>query len=67
VRPDGSFQIAGVPVGARRLVLWGPALKPVSQKVDVTAAGGAASFAADVVPPPPHQNKQGGAYGSYED
>ena len=67
VRADGSFQIAGVPVGSRRLVLWGPALKPSTQKVDVTSAGASATFVADTAQPPAHMNKQGGAYGSYED
>jgi plastocyanin len=67
VRADGSFQIAGVPVGSRRVVLWGPALKPTAQKVDVTPAGASAQFVADTAPPAAHMNKQGGAYGSYED
>src|SRR4030095_11516429 len=31
----GSFSLAGAPVGARKLVLWSPTLKPVSQQVDV--------------------------------
>jgi plastocyanin len=67
VRADGSFQIAGVPVGSRRVVLWGPALKPAAQKVDVTPAGASAQFVADTAAPAAHMNKQGGAYGSYED
>jgi plastocyanin len=67
VRPDGSFEIKGVPVGARRVVLWGPGLKPVSQRVDVTASGASTTFTAESSAPKAHLNKQGGAYGSYDD
>ena len=35
VRPDGSFALANVPMGSRKLVLWGPRLKPATQVVDV--------------------------------
>ena len=66
VRPDGSFQIAGVPVGSQRVVLWGPAVKPVSQRVDLTAAGATVSFVAEPQGRKPHSNKHGGAYESYE-
>jgi plastocyanin len=67
VKADGSFQISGVPVGPRRIVLWGPGLKPTALKVDVTAGGASATFSADLSPVKPHLNKQGGAYGSYDD
>jgi plastocyanin len=66
VRPDGSFQISGVPVGTQHVVLWGPTLKPVSQRVEVTPAGAIATFSADAATRRPHLNKQGGAYESYE-
>ena len=66
VHADGSFQISGVPVGTQRVVLWGPAIKPVSQRVEVTSTGATASFSADAVQSRPHLNKQGGAYESYE-
>ena len=66
VRADGSFTLPGVPVGTHNVVLWGPSIKPVSQRVDVTAAGGTASFSADAAAHGPHMNKQGGAYESYE-
>jgi len=66
VRADGSFTLPAVPVGTHNVVLWGPSIKPVSQRVDVTPAGGTASFAADAVTHGPHMNKQGGAYESYE-
>jgi plastocyanin len=67
VRPDGSFQISGVPVGSHRIVLWGPTISPVAQRIDVTAAGATATFSADAVVRRPHLNKDGGAYGSYEE
>jgi plastocyanin len=67
VKQDGSFQISGVPVGSRRIVLWGPGLKPVSQNVEVTAAGASATLSAETSAVKPHLNKQGGAYGSYDD
>ena len=66
VRSDGSFTLPAVPLGTHNVVLWGPSIKPVTQRVDVTAAGGTASFAADDVTRGPHPNKQGGAYESYE-
>lgn len=66
VRGDGSFTLPAVPVGTHNVVLWGPAIKPVSQRVEVTAAGGTASFSADPASHGPHMNKQGGAYESYE-
>jgi len=67
VRDDGSFQLAGVPLGTRRVVVWGPRLKPVTQRLEVTTAGATATFATEASVPAPHLNKQGGEYGSYED
>jgi plastocyanin len=67
VRDDGTFQLTGVPVGSRHVVLWGPRLKQVSQRLDVTPAGGTATFATEASAPAPHLNKHGGEYGSYED
>jgi plastocyanin len=67
VAADGSFQLAGVPVGTRKIVLWSPTLKPVSQQVDVTAKGGSVTFSSDAMSIRPHLNKRGQAYGSYDD
>jgi len=67
VAADGSFQLTGVPVGTRKIVLWSPTLKPTSQQVDVTAKGGAVSFTSEAVSPRPHMNKRGQAYGSYDE
>ena len=67
VRPDGSFQLTGVPVGPQRIVLWGPDLKPVSQRVEVSPGGVSLNFQSEAAPARRvHLNKQGGAYGSYE-
>jgi plastocyanin len=67
VAADGSFQIAGVPAGSRRVVLWSPTLKPVSEQVEVTAKGGTATFSAEATGFRPHMNKRGQAYGSYDE
>src|SRR5258708_26135466 len=66
VRPDGSFQLPGIPVGNRRVVLWAPNLKPVSQSVEVTPAGASITFTAEGSAARPHLNKNGGPYCSYE-
>ena len=67
VAADGSFQLAGVPVGTRKIVLWSPTLKPVSQQVDVTPKGGNVTFSSEAMSIRPHLNKRGQAYGSYDD
>ena len=67
VAADGSFQLAGVPVGTRKIVLWSPTLKAVSQQVDVTAKGGTVTFSSEAMSIRPHLNKRGQAYGSYDD
>jgi plastocyanin len=66
VRPDGSFHLPAIPVGSRRIVLWGPALKPVAQQVEVTADGATLTLTTEAGKAGPHMNKQGAAYGSYE-
>jgi plastocyanin len=67
VRPDGSFQISGVPVGGQRVVLWGPNVKPASQRIEVTPAGATVTFTAEGAGRKRHLNKHGGAYESYEE
>jgi plastocyanin len=67
VSADGSFSIPGVPVGTRKIVLWSPSLKPVSQQVDVSAKGGTVTFASEAMAARPHMNKRGQAYGSYDE
>ena len=65
VAADGSFSLPGVPTGTRKIVLWSPTLKPVTQQVDVTAKGGSVTFASEAMSIRPHLNKRGQAYGSY--
>jgi plastocyanin len=67
VRPDGSFELPGVPIGSRKLVLWSPSLKPASQRVEVTPDGASVNFAAELEPARPHTNKFGQPYGSYDE
>jgi plastocyanin len=67
VSADGSFSLSGVPVGTRKVVLWSPTLKPVSQQVDVTPKGGSVTFASEATGIRPHLNKRGQAYGSYDE
>jgi len=67
VAADGSFSLSGVPVGSRKVVLWSPTLKPVSQQVDVTPKGGTVTFSSEAMTVRPHLNKRGQAYGSYDE
>ena len=54
VAADGSFSLSGVPVGSRRIVLWSPTLKPISQQVDVTPKGGTVTFTSEAMSARPH-------------
>jgi plastocyanin len=67
VAPDGSFQLDGVPLGARKIVVWGPRSKAAEQTIDVGAGGADVSFTLQVQPEVPHNNKLGQPYGSYKD
>jgi plastocyanin len=67
VAPDGSFQLEGVPVGARKVVVWGPHSKPAERMVELDAAGADVSFTLEVQPDTAHNNKLGQPYGSYKD
>jgi plastocyanin len=67
VASDGSFQLEGVPLGARKVVVWGPRNKPAEQTVDVGPAGVDVSLTLEVQPPAAHNNKFGQPYSSYKD
>jgi plastocyanin len=67
VKADGTFRLENVPVGARRVVAWGPSAKPMLQKVDVSAAGGQTTFVLEREEGKAHANKLGQAYGSYRE
>ena len=66
MRPDGTFALANVPPGTRKLVLWGPRLKPTTQLVEIRP-NLTITFTATPLPPRIHLNKHGRAYGSYDD
>jgi plastocyanin len=66
VRPDGSFRLDGVPAGRRKLVAWGPNLKPAQHTVDVVTGGVQANFTLQVTEGKVLPNKIGQAFGSYE-
>jgi plastocyanin len=65
VTPDGSFQISGVPVGQRKLMVWGPRLAAQPRVIDLTGKGAIVNLSATMSAGRPHLNKQGQAYGSY--
>jgi plastocyanin len=67
VKPDGSFRLENVPVGARKLVAWSPNAKPAQAKVEVGASGAQATFVLEHEGPKAHTNKLGQAYGSYRE
>jgi plastocyanin len=64
VKPDGSFSLPGVPVGSRKVVVWGPSIKPASQVVEVRP-GASISLSAEAAPQDTHKNKYNEAYKSY--
>jgi plastocyanin len=66
VRPDGSFSLAAVPGGRRRLIAWGPNVRPAQHTVNVSPAGAQANFALQAAETRVLPNKVGQAYGSYE-
>ena len=67
VRSDGTFRIEGVPTGSRRVVAWGPNLKPSRQTVDLGASGARADFSLEYTGPKVLPNKLGQPYGSYKE
>ena len=66
VGSDGSFRLDGVPVGARKVVVWGPRSKPTAQTVDVGASGAEVSVTLDQQPATAHNNKLNQPYSSYD-
>ena len=65
VKPDGSFEIKGVPRGKRKVVAWAPGARLTSQWVELE--GELSEVTLKLEPKTMgHTNKQGRAYGSYE-
>jgi plastocyanin len=67
VAADGSFRLDGVPLGTRKLVIWGPHSKPVEQTVELGPAGADVSLALQPAGAAVHNNKFGQPYSSYKD
>ena len=66
VKADGSYELAGVPSGRRKIVAWSPGTKPTSDWVEV-APGAAVDLNLNLdLKSGSHKNKAGQAYGSYE-
>jgi len=65
VKPDGEFEIKGVPRGKRKVVAWAPGARLTSQWVELE--GETSEISLKLEPKTlGHANKQGHAYGSYE-
>ena len=67
VADDGSFRLDKVPAGRRKLVAWGPGMRPTRLDVAVPAGGTTVKFDLDVEPPVRHKNKFGLPYGAYKE
>jgi plastocyanin len=66
VKGDGSFEIAGVPVGRRKVVAWAPGSRPTADWIEV-AVGRTADLSLELeAKGSAHKNKSGQSYGSYE-
>jgi plastocyanin len=66
VKGDGSFEIAGVPVGRRKVVAWAPGSRPTADWIEV-AVGRTADLSLKLeAKGSAHKNKSGQSYGSYE-
>jgi len=66
VKADGSYEIAGVPSGRRKIVAWSPGTKPTSDWIEV-APGASVDLNLKLDPKSgSHKNKTGQSYGSYE-
>jgi plastocyanin len=66
VGADGSFHLDGVPVGNRKVVVWGPRSKPAAQTVEVGPSGAEVSLSLDQQSPTAHNNKLNQPYPSYD-
>jgi plastocyanin len=66
VKQDGTFEIAGVPVGRRKVVAWAPGSRLVADWVEVQPGAPASISLKLERKTGGHTNKQGRPYGSYE-
>jgi plastocyanin len=66
VKPDGTFEISGVPTGKRKLVAWAPSSRFATNWVDVESGDVAQVQFTLESKASGHKNKAGQQYGSYE-
>jgi plastocyanin len=66
VESNGSFHLDGVPLGPRKIVVWGPRSKPSTQTVEVGAAGAEVKLTLEAQPATAHNNKSNQPYPSYD-
>jgi plastocyanin len=66
VAADGSFHLDGVPLGTRKVVVWGPRSKPTSQTVELGSSGADMNVTLEAQPATAHNNKEGRPYASYD-
>jgi plastocyanin len=66
VKADGTFEIAGVPSGRRKIVAWAPGSRLVSDWVELGAGSSVDINLRLESKTPGHKNKAGQAYGSYD-
>jgi plastocyanin len=65
VGPDGTFKIADVPAGGRKVSAWAPNSAVVSRWIDVSADNAAQADFTLQSKAQSHMNKEGRPYGSY--
>jgi plastocyanin len=66
VKPDGSFEISGVPVGRRKIVAWAPGSRSTADWVEIGVGRTADIDLKLESKGSGHKNKNGQSYGSYE-
>ena len=66
VKGDGSFEIAGVPAGRRKVVAWAPGSRPTVDWIEVDGGRTADLSLKLEAKGSAHKNKSGQSYGSYE-
>ena len=66
VKGDGSFEIAGVPAGRRKVVAWAPGSRPTADWIEVDGGHTADLSLRLESKGSAHKNKSGQSYGSYE-
>jgi plastocyanin len=66
VKGDGTFEIAGVPAGRRKVVAWAPGSRPTADWIEVDGGRTADLSLKLEAKGSVHKNKSGQSYGSYE-